>query len=142
TASGSAAPAGPVREVTPPPVTTILLADDEEAVLSFCRRMLMRDGHRVLEARDGVEAVESVRAHPGEIDLILLDMTMPRMGGREAYEAIRALDPAVKVVLSSGFSESETVARFGHAGLAGFLHKPYSAQDLRAMVRDVLSKGA
>jgi CheY-like chemotaxis protein len=90
----------------------------------------------VLEAADGVEAVDRYRELGDEIDVVLLDLTMPRMDGAEAAEALRALDPDVRIVLSTGYSD----AAAGAAGLAGvpLLRKPYRRAELLARVRDAL----
>jgi FixJ family two-component response regulator len=73
---------------------------------------------------------------------VLLDLTMPRLGGAEAFSQIRAIRPAMPVVLMSGFNEADASGRFGGKGLAGFLEKPFSPQDMRRVVEDALRPGA
>jgi len=111
----------------------VLVVDDDPAVCSVARRALARHGFRVIEARDGVAALEAYRSRLGEISAVLLDLTMPEMAGDEVLRELRALDPAVCVVLSSGFSESDVASQLGHeqaAGTAGFLQKPYEVRTL------------
>jgi PAS domain S-box-containing protein len=117
---------------------TVLLVDDEPAVLETLGPALETLGFRVLLARDGVEAVARFEADPGAIDLVLMDLTMPRMDGREAFQAIRRLRPDARVVLSSGYTEQESVQSIMGQGLAGFLQKPYTLQALRAALQKAL----
>jgi two-component system, cell cycle sensor histidine kinase and response regulator CckA len=116
----------------------VLIIDDEEHVRAVTSRMLERFGFEVLLAASGAEAIELVRARPAEIDCILLDMTMPQLSSEETFRQIRALDPRVRVVLMSGYSEQEVAGRFDLAGLAGFLHKPFSAHDLQERIQGAL----
>ena len=113
---------------------TVLLVDDEEPVLTVVRRMLERLGYDVVTARDGMEAVEVYGQRGQEIDLVLLDLTMPRMDGAEAYEALRQLDPKVRVALASGYGEEDVTSRFAGKPLVGFIEKPYSVSVLRAFL--------
>jgi PAS domain S-box-containing protein len=108
---------------------SILVIDDEEIVLRTARAALERNGYTVVTAANGKEGVEQfARANP-KFDLVLLDMTMPVMGGEEALRRLREIDPTARIVGSSGYSEQEATRRFGE-GLAGFLQKPYSTQRL------------
>jgi PAS domain S-box-containing protein len=118
---------------------TILLVDDEEYVRSLAERALSRGGYRVLLARDGAEAVETFRKERRSIDLIVLDLTMPVMDGCQAMTAIRAIDPSVKVVLSSGFTEYDLSSR-GDAGNAIFLQKPYLPSQLVEVVAGAVKR--
>jgi CheY-like chemotaxis protein len=113
---------------------TVLVADDEETVRSTSRRLLERAGFKVILARNGREAIELYDAHAGEIVLILLDLTMPVLAGDAALEELLRRDPPPQVVLTSGFSENETMARLAGKQLAGFLQKPYRAADLLSAV--------
>jgi len=127
-------------EVLPVPADgrAVLLADDEETVRSLGRRVLERAGYRVMTASDGKEAVEIFEARSDEIDLVLLDMTMPRLSGAEAYARIRSIRSDVPTLLSSGYNEQDATSRFAGKGLAGFLQKPWTAQDLVEAVERVL----
>jgi len=131
---------GSPGEVLPVPAdgSTVLLADDEETVRSVGRRVLERAGYRVMTASDGKEAVEIFEARADDIDLVLLDMTMPRLSGAEAYARIRSIRPEVPTLLSSGYNEQDATSRFAGKGLAGFLQKPWTAQSLVEAVERVL----
>jgi len=117
---------------------TVLVVDDDETVLAVSRMMLEEFGFGVLTAEDGRAGLETFRAESEGIDLVLLDMTMPRMGGEEAFREIRRVKRDVKVILTSGFNEQEATSRFVGRGLAGFIQKPYRPEDLIRVVREVL----
>ena len=132
------------RQVKPDPwkgAGTILLVDDEESVRTMGRRMLERNGFQVLTAANGREALEIYRARRSEIALVLLDLTMPDLDGEETFHALRQMDPTVRVVMSSGYTESEIIPRFAGQRLAGFLQKPYSTAALMQCLRGPLSGG-
>jgi CheY-like chemotaxis protein len=117
---------------------TVLLVDDEETIRALGARMLQRLGFRVLTAADGREALDIFRASKDEIALTILDLTMPHMGGEEAFREIRALSPEARVIISSGYTENETVARFAGKGIAGFIQKPYTLATLQERVAKAL----
>jgi two-component system cell cycle sensor histidine kinase/response regulator CckA len=119
----------------------ILLADDEDAVRDLGRRMLERAGMQVLLAADGHEAVEIFRARSAEIACVILDLTMPRLGGEEVLQEMHRIRADVKVVLCSGYNEQEITQRFVGQGLAGFLQKPYLPVQLYAKLQEVLGQG-
>jgi DNA-binding NtrC family response regulator len=100
--------------------------------------MLEKCGLEVLTACDGREGVETFRNHSDEIRLVLLDMTMPHMGGEEAFEEIKRIRADARVVLSSGYNEQDAIGRFAGKGLAGFIQKPYPVGDLLDKVREAL----
>ncbi len=108
----------------------VLLVDDESTIRATAGAMLESLGFKVLDAADGIEAVELYKTHGKDILFILLDLTMPRMDGMEAFYAIRAMNPAAKVILSSGYNRQEALQPFLGAGPAGFLKKPYQYKDL------------
>ncbi len=119
---------------------TILLVDDESVVLDVNRPMLERLGYRVHCAGGGREAIDFIREHPGDIDLVILDMIMPDMGGGEAFDHIRRLAPDVPVLLSSGYSLNGQAAEILRRGCNGFLQKPFSigqlSEKLEAILKD------
>jgi PAS domain S-box-containing protein len=117
---------------------TVLVVDDEHIVRRSAKAMLERYGYSVVLAENGKEAVDLYKVLADKIDLVLLDMTMPVMGGEEAFRQMKTLRPEVRVILSSGYNEVEAVRRFTGKGLAGFLQKPYSAVTLAEKVRSVL----
>ncbi len=109
---------------------TILIADDEPAVLRLARTMVERCGFETLLAEDGEEAVRLYRAHADRVVAVLLDLSMPRMGGREALAALRQIDAALPVILSSGYPEQDAVP-----GATAFIQKPYRLAALRETLR-------
>ncbi len=117
----------------------ILIVDDEETVRHTTKRMLERMGFKTITAADGREAVHMFRQHAADVKCVLLDLTMPKMDGIEAYRILRDLQPQLRVVLSSGFSRQELSERFSREGLAGFIAKPYTMQELDAVLKAVLS---
>jgi signal transduction histidine kinase len=118
---------------------TILLVDDEEPVRKVTSRVLERIGFTVLRAGDGLEAIELFRAHEAEVVCVLLDLAMPRMDGQETFKELRRIQPGVRVVLASGYSDQEISQRFQNAGLAGFIEKPYRVETLAAKLCEVLA---
>jgi PAS domain S-box-containing protein len=117
---------------------TILVVDDESTVRLVADRILRRYGFTVLTADNGRTAVDLFTEHADEISAVLLDLTMPQLSGEEACREILAVRSDAKVILSSGFTESETVEAFQDLKLAGFIQKPYRAQDLVSKLRQVL----
>jgi two-component system cell cycle sensor histidine kinase/response regulator CckA len=136
----------PAREASEPaPVPgrgRILLMDDDAAVRSLVRRVLQRLGYEVAEAADGAEAVECYRqAHEAgrPFDAVIMDLTVPgRMGGLEAIRHLRELDPAVRAIVSSGYSDDPVMADYARYGFCGVLSKPYRAADLATVLAQVL----
>ena len=116
----------------------ILLVDDEETVRNLTRRMLERAGLTVVSAEDGRQAVETFKRLMAEVDLVILDLTMPQLDGEACFRELRLIKPDVKVILSSGYSEQDVVNLFAGKGLAGFIQKPYTNAELIAKVREVL----
>ncbi len=121
---------------------TVLVVDDEPTVRAVAKRVLEQQGFGVRTAVDGEEGVEMFKQWQAEIELVLLDMTMPKLNGEEAYREMRRVRPDVCVVLSSGYNEHDATTRFTGKGLAGFLQKPYSPAELLAKVRGVLDSSA
>ncbi len=116
---------------------TVLVVDDEEIVRVTARHALERYGYHTVLTNDGLAALETYRARPEEFGMVLLDLTMPVMGGEEALRQLQAVNPRVKVLLSSGYNEVEAVQRFAGKGLAGFIQKPYTAAGLAEKVKEV-----
>ena len=117
---------------------TILVVDDEEHIVKVCSRLLQRFGYEVLTAAGGKEAIELVRQHGAKISVVLLDMTMPEMSGRQTYEALRKIRPGIKVLLCSGSSIEGHAQQLLDRGCSGFIQKPFEAADLAAKVRALL----
>jgi len=117
---------------------TVLVVDDEETVRELLRRILEQGGYTVLLVADGVEAVELYTMLSTKIDLVVLDIIMPQMGGRETYQRLQEINPGVKVLLSSGYSENGQAQDILAAGARGFLQKPYDLYAVLRKVREVL----
>ncbi len=116
----------------------VLLADDEPDVRTVVRSMLESFGYSVMEAGDGWEALEQFRkAHPG-IDLVLMDLVMPRLSGEKALAEMRRIAPGVPAILISGYDESGRIDRAVAAGFSGFLRKPFRRHDLELKIGEVL----
>jgi two-component system, cell cycle sensor histidine kinase and response regulator CckA len=120
---------------------TILLVDDEEVVTTVCRAMLERLGYRVLLARNGKEAIDQYRAHQEQIDLVLMDMIMPTMGGEKAFDMLKSIDPDVRIILSTGYAMEGKAASLMDGGCKGFIQKPFKMQALSEVIRKVLDAG-
>ena len=139
----SRVPSGRTRAPTVDPQWSasgkVLLADDEPEVLRFVGRVLERAGFDVVSAVDGAEAVERFTEAAADFDLVVLDLSMPRMNGEEAFRAIRALRPDIPVLITSGYDEAEALARFDRTDeRLGFLGKPYRVAELRGRVRQLV----
>ena len=119
---------------------TVLVVDDEEHVRSVAALMLEEAGYRTMLASDGQEGVDMLRRHVDEIDCVLLDMTMPRMAGDEAFVEMRRIKPDIRVVLSSGYNRQTATQYFTGKGLAGFVQKPYMPDTLLAAVGKAIQK--
>ena len=128
-----------VQVVAAPPGTTILIVDDEAVILDVATAVLAADGYTVLAVSDGYAAVDRVRAELGSIDLVVLDMTMPQISGADTLAAIRELEPDLPILLSSGYTQRDAMARIGAAPRVAFLKKPYTAPELLAGVQRLLS---
>jgi len=118
---------------------TILFVDDEPTLRNLGRTTLQRHGYKVLLAEDGREALEVYEREGGKIDLVILDLTMPQLSGRDTFRRLRELDPEVRVLFASGYS-AEQLTRQEQEQIAGFISKPYRPRDLAAVVRETLDK--
>ena len=132
------APETPEQELSPLH-GTVLLVDDEETLLETLPPALEHFGLHVLTARDGREAVDLYRRDPSAVDVVLMDVTMPRMDGREAFWEVRKLRADARVILSSGYHE-ESVESLRNEGLADFIQKPYQLSELRRVLARVLAR--
>lgn len=129
-----------VRSPEPPPPAawrgtgTVLLVEDEENLLALGAQMLEILGFTVLTASDGLQALDLYRERGKEIDLVMTDLTMPRMDGARTFEELRRLNPDVRVVLASGWSHEDVSSRFAGKDIDGVLQKPYTFADLRGLL--------
>lgn len=118
----------------------ILFVDDERSVRRVGERALVGAGHQVLLAEDGFAALELFERYGSRISLVVLDLTMPRMSGAETLSALRAIDPRVRVVLSSGYSTEEATRCLGEQRPTCFIQKPYRVAQLLETVEAILAQ--
>ena len=119
-------------------IGTILLVDDEEYVRIIGQSMLEEMGYDVIIAEDGQQAVELFENIHTDIDLIILDMIMPKMNGSETFYKLKEIDEDCKVIIASGYIKDEKLYELREAGLAGFIKKPYDSYELSQMIANVI----
>ena len=119
---------------------TILIVDDQETIWDFLIEALQELGYSVLLAENGIDAVEIYRSNPHEIDLVLLDMIMPKMGGHKTFFQLKAIDPNVRVLLSSGYVSEDEVKDLLEQGAVGFLPKPHRLPLMAKEFRRILDR--
>jgi CheY-like chemotaxis protein len=119
---------------------TVLLVDDEEMALEVGGELLKKLGYSVLGAEGGREAVEIYEANKDTIDLVLLDIVMPGMGGGKVYDRMKEINPNVKVLLSSGYSIDGEAREILDRGCDAFIQKPFNIQELSQGLKSVLEK--
>ncbi|MCH8084636.1 MAG: response regulator [Myxococcales bacterium] len=117
---------------------TVLVVDDDEGVRDLLDATLRRAGLTVLLACDGREGVDIFRRHADEIRAVVLDRTMPDVGGEDAFDEIRRIRPDVRVMLISGYSEERAAWHFIDKGLDAFLHKPFEPRVLLEKIRRII----
>jgi PAS domain S-box-containing protein len=124
-----------------PGTETVLVAEDEKAVRKHFRTVLEECGYRVIEAEDGWEALATYRSHKDDIELVIADIIMPRMNGRELYHGVKEIRPEAKVLFTSGYDEDlliqTGILEPGHP----FLLKPASRQEILSKIREALDRG-
>jgi PAS domain S-box-containing protein len=121
---------------------TVLLVDDEEAILEVAKEMLEAMGYKVLLARNGKEAVDAYSRFGGDVDLVVLDMVMPDMSGREVYDKLKSMNQDTKVLLSSGYSINGKASEVLQRGCNGFIQKPFDMKEFSGKIREVLDGDA
>jgi CheY-like chemotaxis protein len=119
---------------------TVLLVDDEEIVIGVGKQMLERLGFSVLTARNGQEALDVYANKREAVDLVLLDMIMPGMEAADTYDKLAAINPAIKVLLSSGYSLDRKARDILDRGCSGFIQKPFNMQVLEEKIGEILHK--
>lgn len=120
-----------------PERSAILIIDDEPAVRNVTRTLLERAGYRVLTASSGVEGLAVFRDNTATIGLIVLDLTMPQMSGKEVLSELTRISGDVRVILASGYSHPDSMPQ--GPNIAGFLHKPFRFDDLLNTIRRAAS---
>jgi CheY-like chemotaxis protein len=121
---------------------TVLVVDDEEIVRSVAKAALGKFGYGVVLAENGREGIEIFAREPERFSAVLLDLSMPVMGGEEALQRILEVRPDAKVILISGYDELDVMRRVGRARAAGFLQKPFTASRLAHTVREAVNQRA
>ncbi len=116
----------------------ILLVDDEQTILEVLQDMLNRFGYRTLSADSGERAIELFKSKSKPIDLVILDLSMPGMGGHKCLEELLKIDSNVKIIIASGYSDNKKVQETLSAGAAGFISKPYKYKHILQKVREIL----
>ncbi|MFC1557322.1 response regulator, partial [candidate division KSB1 bacterium] len=120
----------------------ILVADDEQSLRELIKEQLEELGYSVLLAEDGIDAVNVYKKHKDDIDLVLLDIIMPRMAGKETFLELKKINNDVKVLIISGYSQDEKTAEILKKGGLGFLQKPFKLRDLSSIVaKSIGNKG-
>jgi two-component system cell cycle sensor histidine kinase/response regulator CckA len=119
---------------------TILVVDDEDMIINICKHLLEEMGHKVLIAKSGKEALEIYEKNNDEIDMVILDMVMPDMGGGETYNKLKQINPEVKVLLASGYSIDGQASEILARGCNGFIQKPFHMENLSHKIREILEK--
>ena len=117
---------------------TILLVDDEENILDIGKEMLERHGYVTITARNGEEAIDLYKRDGSRIDLVILDIGMPGMGGQKCLRELMGIDPEVKIIIASGYSVSKTAKEILEAGTVNYIDKPYRSTDMMKMIRETL----
>ena len=116
----------------------VLIIDDEQTIVTYVTETLTMDGYRVIGCISPFEAIKAYKRHKDSIALVILDYTLPIMNGQEVFDELRAMNPRVAVMLSSGFAEQKDVNSMLARGLRGFLPKPYTQERLLAQVRSTI----
>jgi two-component system, cell cycle sensor histidine kinase and response regulator CckA len=115
---------------------TVLVVDDEEIVRNVTNTLLKKGGYSVLTAEDGEEALRLLGARPQDIDVVLLDLSMPKMDGIETFDRMREICKHLPIILSSGYNEQDATRAFAGKGLSGFIQKPYRIEELLKKITD------
>jgi two-component system, cell cycle sensor histidine kinase and response regulator CckA len=132
---------GAAGEQPPKPLPqTILLVEDEEQLRDLAVLVLESDGFRVIPARDGMEAVELFSAHRDEIGLVVCDLGLPRLGGRDAFMRMKEMRPAVRAIVASGYLEPMMRSEILKAGVLDTIQKPYDFDELLEKIRSAIGK--
>lgn len=117
---------------------TILLVEDEEMLRDLAVQILQGEGYRILAARDGLEAVETFEAHRDEIGLVICDLGLPKLGGRDVFMRMKQIKPSVRAIVASGYLEPTTRSEILKAGVIDTIQKPYDFRELLVKIRSVI----
>ena len=127
-------------EEIPRGTETVLLVDDENTITEVIEKALTMMGYKVFLASDGEKALEVYRKNQDAIAVVILDMIMPGISGGKTYDLLKEINPGVKVLLSSGYSEDGEAARIMSRGCDGFIQKPFGIKELSQKIREILDK--
>jgi len=116
----------------------ILFADDDATCLEVGIKMLQELGYKVMDAKDGLEAIEVFKSNQSEVDLVILDMNMPHNGG-STFDQLKKIDENVRVIIASGYAESQRIREMMEQGCYGFIQKPFNIKSLYKKILNVLS---
>ena len=134
----------PEQEASPgmakDPTRTVLVVDDDASVLRVAAKVLQRGGYDVVKANSGVEALKLADEAEGKLDLLLTDVVMPGMNGRELSEALSARYPDVRVLFMSGYTEDDVILQGVRVADVNFISKPFTVEGLREKVRLLLDQ--
>jgi two-component system cell cycle sensor histidine kinase/response regulator CckA len=119
---------------------TLLIVDDEEMIIDTCKQLLEEMGYKVLIAKSGKDALEIYEKNKDEIDMVILDMIMPDMGGGETYDKLKEINPKIKVLLASGYSINGQASEILARGCNGFIQKPFHMKNLSHKIKEILEK--
>jgi CheY-like chemotaxis protein len=117
---------------------TVLLVDDEDMIIDVSERLLGKLGYKVLIARSGKDAIKTYKAKKDYIDMVILDIIMQDMSGGDIYDKLKEINPAIKVLLSSGYSINGQATGILEQGCDGFIQKPFNIKDLSLKIREIL----
>ena len=117
---------------------TILLVDDEDIILDVGQLMLQNLGYKVITAQNGRQAVKFLTEHQTEINMVILDIIMPQMGGSETYDKLKEINPEIKILLASGYSIEGEATEILNKGCNGFLQKPFNLSQLSQKIREIM----
>ncbi|UCG99961.1 MAG: PAS domain S-box protein [Deltaproteobacteria bacterium] len=119
---------------------TVLLIDDEDMIIDVGSQILKKMGYELLLARGGKEAIQLYKENKDKIDIVILDMIMPDMGGGETYDRMKEINPDIKVLLSSGYSIDGQATQILKRGCNGFIQKPFDIKELSNKIREILDR--
>ncbi|MBU2454018.1 MAG: response regulator, partial [Proteobacteria bacterium] len=119
---------------------TVLLVDDEEEIINVGKNFLEKLGYKPLIARNGLEAVEIFRLYKDEISLVVLDLIMPKMNGKQAFSEIKSIQEDARILISTGYAVDDKIEGFLNKGCHGFIQKPFSLNEFARALRKILDK--
>ena len=118
---------------------TVLLIDDDDMVADVGEQILHNSGYRVFSAKSGKKAIEVYKANHSRIDMVILDMILPDMGGGDTYDRLKEINPGIKVLLASGYDIDYQGRDIMERGCDGFIQKPFNMNELLEKIRGILT---